>query len=121
MRWLAGILVGALLPAGAAAQNRPSAAAMIDTVLRFDVRERTWTWPYFSAHVGIGCQGSALAIGTTTAPDSAVMDRTHYCAGALVELRNTTLMLRNARGQVHLRVNRIGLRAAGDSTTQPRR
>ena len=89
----------------------------LDTVIRFDVASRTWTWPYLLAHVGLSCQGAQLVVGTTTAPDSASRDRDRYCAGAAVEMRNSTLTLRGARGVVRVRLNR----APADSTRQPRR
>jgi hypothetical protein len=109
-----------MLPAGVAAQGVSPPQAPLDTVIRFDLRERTWNWPYLAAHVGLGCQGQEVSIGTTTAPDSAFKNRERLCAGALVEMRNSTLTLRNARGLVHVRVRRSLTRGAGDSI-QPRR
>ena len=109
-----------LLPAAVAAQRVASPQAPIDTVIRIDLRERTWNWPYLSAHVGLGCQGQDVTIGTTTAPDSASRNRERLCAGALVEMRNSTLTLRNARGLVHVRLTRALPRGTTDSV-QPRR
>jgi hypothetical protein len=91
--------------------------ATSDTVLRFDVAARTWTWPYLLAHVGLSCQGAQVTVGTTTAPDTTSRDRDHYCVGAVIEMRNSTLTLRGARGVVHVRLNRTLM----DSTRQPRR
>jgi hypothetical protein len=110
------------LPVVASAQRVTQPATAIDTLIRFNVSERTWRWPFLSAHVGLSCQGGNLAIGTTTAPDSAVMRREEYCAGAIVEMWNSTLTLRNARGVVHLRMNRVPLaRERPDSLSRPRR
>ena len=117
---MAFALLFTLLPAGVAAQRVVPAQSPIDTTIRFDLRERTWNWPYLAAHVGLGCHGEEVSIGTTTAPDSAFKNRERLCAGALVEMRNSTLTLRNARGLVHVRVRRSLTRGAGDST-QPRR
>lgn len=91
--------------------------ATMDTVIRFNVPSRTWTWPYLLAHVGLSCRGAQVVVGTTTAPDTASADRDRYCVGAVIEMRNSTLTLRGARGVVHVRVNR----ALADSTRQPRR
>lgn len=93
------------------------AAAVSDTVIRFDVASRTWTWPYLLAHVGLNCRGGEVVAGTTTAPDTAAKGRERYCAGAVIEMRNSTLMLRGARGVVRVRINR----APTDSMRQPRR
>ena len=120
IRRVAPWLLLTLLPVAALAQRVTPSPPAIDTVIRFDVRERTWNWPYLAAHVGLGCQGQELTIGTTTAPDSASRNRERLCAGALVEMRNSTLTLRNARGLVHVRVQRTVPRGTADSI-QPRR
>ena len=104
----------------ASAQRQPATGTATDTVFRFDVRSHTWTWPYFAAHVGLSCHGVNVAIGTTTAPDSGARQREGYCAGALIEMHTATLTMLNARGTVHLRVNRAALAPRQDSTT-PRR
>ena len=93
------------------------ATASADTVIRFEVASRTWTWPYLLAHVGVSCRGGEVVAGTTTAPDTAAKGRERYCAGATIEMRNSTLMLRGARGVVHVRINRV----PADSMRQPRR
>ena len=93
------------------------AATVADTVLRFDVASRTWTWPYLLAHVGVSCRGGDFVVGTTTAPDTATQRRDGYCAGAVIEMRNSTLMLQGARGVVRVRINRVPT----DSLRQPRR
>lgn len=120
MRCLAATIMLCSLAAAASAQRLPAGDTTTDTVYRFDVRERTWTWPYFAAHVGLSCQGGNLAIGTTTAPDSGARPREQYCAGALIEMHNSTLTLRNARGEVHLRLNRAAMVQRRDSM-RPRR
>lgn len=115
------------LACGASAQSVAQApvATVTDTVIRFNVVSRTWTWPYLLAHVGLSCRGAAVTVGTTTAPDTAAKDRGRYCAGAVLEMRNSTLSLRGARGLVHVRVRRSDTassrRAPMDSTGQPRR
>lgn len=114
-RRLLAIGVACATPALAAAQT--PAAAVSDTVIRFNVESRSWTWPYLLAHVGLSCRGAQVLVGTTTAPDTAARDRERYCAGAVIEMRNSTLTLRGARGVVHVRLNR----APADSTRQPRR
>ena len=114
-RVMMAILFVCAAPADGAAQA--SAATVMDTVIRFNVAARTWTWPYLLAHVGLTCRGAQVVIGTTTAPDTATRDRDRYCAGAVIEMRNSTLTLRGARGVVHVRVNRAPM----DSTRQPRR
>jgi hypothetical protein len=114
-RLLIAIGVACTAPTVAAAQA--AVPAVSDTVIRFHVASRTWTWPYLLAHVGLSCRDATVEIGTTTAPDTTARDRSRYCAGAVVEMRNSTLTLRGARGVVHVRLNR----AAFDSTTQPRR
>lgn len=92
-----------------------STAAATDTVIRFDVASRLWTWPYLLAHVGLNCRGGEVMAGTTTAPDTAAKGRERYCAGATIEMRNPTLMLRGARGVVRVRINRT----PADSMRQP--
>jgi len=99
---------------GGAQQTVPATS---DTVIRFDVASRTWTWPYLLAHVGLSCRGAPVTVGTSTAPDTVSRVRDRYCVGAVVEMRNSTLTLRGARGVVHVRLNR----ALTDSTRQPRR
>lgn len=109
----------------ASAQQTPGVPAR-DTVIRFAVASRTWQWPYLSAHVGLSCHPNDAVAGTTTAPDTAGADRNSYCAGALIEMRNSTLTLRGAQGIVHLRVERaprgtVRPPAGTDSTGIPRR
>lgn len=119
MRKLVAIAPLFWLPATAAAQPVSGGGVATDTVIRFDVRERTWSWPYFAAHVGLSCHAGNLAIGTTTAPATATQHE-RYCAGAAIVMRNSTLTLRNARGVVHLRMDRAALMQRQDST-RPRR
>lgn len=114
-RLLVAAILGCATPTVSAVQAQ--AATVTDTVIRFNVVSRTWTWPYLLAHVGLSCRGAAIAVGTTTAPDTTAMDRDRYCAGAVVEMRNSTLTLRGARGVVHVRLTRVPT----DSTRQPRR
>ena len=118
---IVGLVCGTSVPAAAQA----AAGAVSDTVIRFNVVARTWTWPYLFAHVGLSCRGGHVEVGTTTAPDSAAKDRDRYCAGALIEMRNSTLTLHGARGVVHVRVTRPDTtstrRAPFDGTRQPRR
>lgn len=115
------------LACGASAESIAQApmATASDTVIRFNVVSRTWNWPYLLAHVGLSCRGATVTVGTTTAPDSAAKDGDRYCAGAVIEMRNSTLTLRGARGVVHVRVTRSDTssarRAPMDSTGQPRR
>lgn len=111
------LIIGVLFAAPTIVAAQPTAATVSDTVIRFNVVSRTWTWPYLLAHVGLSCRGGHVEVGTTTAPDTAAKDRDGYCAGAVIEMRNSTLTLRGARGVVHVRLNR----AAMDSTRQPRR
>jgi hypothetical protein len=111
------VVIGIACAAPPIAAAQSAVAAVSDTVIRFNVASRTWTWPYLLAHVGLSCRDANLEIGTTTAPDTAARDRSRYCAGAVVEMRNSTLTLRGARGVVHVRLNRVAL----DSTRQPRR
>ena len=93
------------------------AATVTDTVIRFDVALRTWTWPYLLAHAGLNCRHGEVMAGTTTAPDTTARSRQGYCAGAVIEMRNATLMLRGARGVMHVRINRVPT----DSMRQTRR
>jgi hypothetical protein len=111
---LVAVCFAAAVPSTGAAQAR---AAVTDTVIRFNIASRTWTWPYLLAHVGLSCRGAQVEAGTTTAPDTAAKDRDRYCAGAVIEMHNSTLTLRGARGVVHVRLNR----APADSSRQPRR
>jgi hypothetical protein len=115
-RFLLAVGLACLGPALGTAQA--TSPIVSDTVIRFDVGARTWSWPYLLAHVGLSCRHGGVAVGTTTAPDTAAAtDREGYCAGAVVEMRNSTLTLRGARGVVHVRISR----APADSTRQPRR
>lgn len=99
---------------------------VLDTVWRFDIAERRWTRPAFFATVGAGWSGAPTTHGTTSAPDSAGGARAwHACAGVSIGMREPTLVLRGARGRVHLRADVTALsrarRAARDTTSQPRR
>jgi hypothetical protein len=105
---------------------RLDAQSVIDTVWRFDIAERRWTRPYFAASVGAGWAGNARGSGMTTARDSSAANGWSACVGASVGMRNPTLLLRGARGEVHLRadvrsLSRIGRGSARDTTSQPRR
>jgi hypothetical protein len=105
---------------------RLDAQSVIDTVWRFDIAERSWTRPYFEASVGAGWAGDARGFGMTTARDSSAAKGWSACVGASVGMRNPTLMLRGARGEVHLRadvrsLSRIGRGPVKDTTVQPRR
>ena len=104
---------------------RLDAGNAIDTTWAFDVRERTWTRPYFATSVGLGWSGGGSAAGTTTAPDASARSWS-TCAGAAVGMRNVTLTLRNAHGVVRLRadlrsLSRLNRTATPDSTIKPRR
>ena len=99
------LLATALSAIPASAQWTPTVPAARDTVVAFAVADGTWRWPYVAAHVGLSCRANQVLIGTTTAPGSAA-GRESYCAGALVEMRNSTLTLRGARGMVRVRVER---------------
>jgi hypothetical protein len=95
---------------------------LIDTTWRFDIVERRWNQPYLNALVGAGLAAGRTASGTTGAADSA--RSWSACAGAWIELHRVNLMLRGARGVVHLRTDLRSLRRAGmgsDTTTQPER
>ena len=98
----------------------------IDTTWRFDIAERRWTRPYFGASIGAGWAegfGGTAASGTTTAPDSARARRWSACAGVSIGMRDPTLVLRGARGVVHLRADVRSFRghgSAGDSASQRR-
>ena len=118
------LVVPLLVAAIGARADAQRVQASTDSVIRFNIAARTWRWPYFAGHVGVSCQGPGASVGTTTAPDSAARARDGYCAGALVEMYNSTLTLRGARGEVHVRVNgRLTDRRApaSDSTRVPRR
>ena len=103
---------------------RLDARNTIDTTWTFDIRERTWTRPYFAASVGLGWSAGGMLAGTTTARDSSATKRWSTCAGAAVGMRNVTLMLRGAHGIVHLRadfrsLSNIRRNAAPDSAIKP--
>jgi len=105
---------------------RADARQTIDTIWTFNISERRWTRPFFSALIGAGWASAARATGTTTAPGSFDAGAWSACAGARIDMRDPTLVLRGARGQVHLRadvraLSRMGRRASGDTTSQPRR
>jgi hypothetical protein len=99
---------------------------VIDTTWTFNIAERRWSRPYFTASVGAGWSSDAKAVGTTTAPGSPNVKGWSACVGVAIGMRNPTLVLRGARGLVHLRadvrsLSRIDRRSARDSTSQPRR
>lgn len=104
---------------------RIDADRVIDTVWTFNIIERRWTRRYFMALVGAGFASSQTGDGITTAPDSSAARAWRACAGARIDMRDPTLVLRGARGQVHLRadvrsLSRMGRRSS-DTTSQPRR
>ncbi len=108
------------------ADLRIDADHVMDTVWTFNITERRWTRPYFTALIGAGFRSGARGGGTTPAPDTSAARGWNACAGARIEMRNPTLTLRGARGQVHVRadvtsLSGLGRRAAGDTTSQPRR
>jgi hypothetical protein len=93
---------------------------VIDTTWTFHVAERQWNQQRLAAVVGAGLYGDAAVRGTTSAPDAA---RTwSACVGARIDLGNVNLMLRGARGSVHLRADLrplLHLERTADSTSQP--
>ena len=97
----------------------------IDTTWTFDIAERRWTRPYFSALIGAGWASDAHGTGTTSAPDSLAARGWSACAGARIDMRDPTLVLRGARGRVHLRADVRSLSIPGqsssDTTSHPRR
>lgn len=106
---------------------RIDATSIIDTTWTFDIRERRWSRPSFAASVGAGWSGGSsltTARGMTTAPDSAAGRDWSVCAAVSIGMREPTLVLRNARGTVHLRADVSALTRsaspARDSTTRPR-
>jgi len=98
---------------------------ILDTVWRFDIAERRWSRPAFFATIGAGWSSALTATGMTTAPGSPGGRAWHACAGVSIGMREPTLVLRGARGQVHLRADVRALsgvtRASRDTTSQPRR
>jgi hypothetical protein len=102
---------------------RVDARQAIDTVWTFNISERRWTRPFFSALIGAGWASGARRTGTTTAPASFDAGAWSACAGARIDMREPTLVLRGARGQVHLRADVRALSRMGrrDTTSQPRR
>ena len=120
--------------AGDSASGRDSGRALlrvgqreiIDTVWRFDIAERRWSRPAFFATVGAGWSSAPTTTGMTSAPESTRGSRAwHACAGVSIGMREPTLVLRGARGQVHLRADVSALsratRASRDTASQPRR
>jgi len=107
------------------ADLRIDADHVMDTVWTFNITERRWTRPYFTALIGAGFRSGARGGGTTPAPGSATGQAWSVCAAASVGMRNSTLTLRNARGTVHLRADVRALtdaaRAVRDSAGRPRR
>ncbi len=108
--------------------GRPTGRALIDTTWSFDVRELRWDRPTYAASIGLGFSGSASALrstGTTTAPDSAAQRNWSVCAAVGIGMRDATLLLRGARGTVHVRADAAALqRIAGqlpDTTSRLRR
>jgi hypothetical protein len=124
-------IVASVAPADSASRSasrvprsNPGGAGLIDTTWRFDIALRQWSRPYFAASIGAGWTGDETAAGTTSAPDAA--SKAKVCAGVAIDMRAPTLVLKGARGAVHLRADAraltgAGRRAAGDSTRQPRR
>jgi hypothetical protein len=100
------------------------ARGLIDTTWRFDITERTWSRPFFAASIGAGWTARGSADGTTTAADASAARRSRVCAGVAIDMREPTLVLRGARGVVHLRADVRSISGSGqarDSTRQPRR
>jgi hypothetical protein len=99
------------------------ASGLIDTTWRFDIRERTWSRPFFAASIGAGWTADGRTTGTTTAADASAARTSRVCAGVAIEMREPTLVLKGARGMVHLRADVRSLSGTGpapDSTRQPR-
>jgi hypothetical protein len=82
----------------------------IDTTWRFDVAERRWSRRSFGASIaaGLGGTGGAASGGSR--------DHWWLCAGAAVGMQDPTLLVRGARGLVHLRADLTALAGAGGAT-----
>jgi hypothetical protein len=76
-----------------------SVRTTIDTVVAFDIAERSWNWSSLHAVVAAGL-GSG---GRDTA--GAVAQQWHACAGAVLGMERASLLLRGATGRVHLKVD----------------
>jgi hypothetical protein len=102
---------------------RADARTVIDTTWTFDIGQRQWTRPFFAASIGAGWAGGQSLLGTTTAPDSSGTKGWSACAGVSIGMRNPTLTLRGARGQVHLRADVRSLFPVSrrDTTSRPQR
>jgi hypothetical protein len=103
---------------------RVDSRSVIDTTWRFNIPERRWTRSQFTASIGAGWSGNARSRGTTTAPDSAASRDWSVCAAVAIGMREPTLVLRGARGVVHLRADVRALarmRRGSDTTSVPRR
>jgi hypothetical protein len=104
---------------------RLDANSVIDTTWRFDVQERRWSRPYLTASIAAGWTQGTQTSGTTTAPDASAARSWNVCAGVAIGMRDPTLVVRGARGLVHLRADLRSISGVGrstrDSTSQPRR
>ena len=66
---------------------------VLDTAWRFDITERTWTRPSYSASIAVGLDEPRGAA------------KLRVCAGASVVMSQPTLTVRGARGTVRVRAD----------------
>jgi hypothetical protein len=97
---------------------------MLDTVLIFNVADRTWRRPHLDAEIAAGVSGT-LRRSTTSASTDTSAGRWHTCVGIILGAEQPTLTVHGARGQVHLKVDltplrRISADSGRDSTRRDR-
>lgn len=103
---------------------RLDSRALIDTTWRFDIAERRWQRPSYSASIGAGWTSRDLARGMSSAPDTAGRRGLEVCAAVAVGMREPTLVLRGVKGVVRLRADVSALARGSrgsDTTSVPRR
>jgi len=96
----------------------------LDTLLTFDVADRTWRRPHLDAEVAAGVSGSLHRSSTAALSDSNA-SRWHACVGIILGAEQPALTLRGVRGQLHLKVDltplrRISADSGRDSTRRDR-
>jgi len=81
----------------------------LDTLLTFDVADRTWRRQRLDAEVAAGVSGRLRRSSTSALADS-MAGRWHTCVGIVLGAEQPALTLRGVRGQLHLKVDLTPLR-----------
>ena len=122
---LNGVRIGAdwgdSTSAGGRGGFRLGGRTTIDTTFQFNVDERRWTRPSLTAYIAGGVSGVTSGASTGLTPATDPRSEWHTCVGITLTMERPTVVVRGARGQLHLKMDlkpltRIPGASLGDSS-----